>query len=164
MADRLTEVGDIVVAKLIDVWEPAEPDAVQREYGVEADLDTLEGRRVYVFALGDGEAERLDRATVVWEYRLGIVVVERYERAAAGSTVSAAGLPPKEWMDERVEFCRETVLDTLNVDREADYLGTPATLYTQSITRDVAYDFEAYRDDGVFWCEMSLALREKIAG
>ena len=152
MADRLLEVADIVVAAVDAAWDPAEPDKCSREYGVEGDLTTVKGRRLYAFPVGDGEAERLDRTTVVWEYRFVLIAFERYE---------PAGLPPKEWMDDRLNWYRTTVYDALNVDRASEYLG--GTLYTQAITRDLAYDFDAYRD-GVFWCEGSLALREKIAG
>jgi hypothetical protein len=156
VADRLLEVADVAVAAIDAAWTgKGANDAVSRAYGVEETLDTIVGRQVYVFPIGDAEVERLDRATVVREYQLAIIAVEKS---------AAAGLPSKEWMDERLLFCRQKVYDVLNVDRVTEYLGTPATLYTQSIDRDVAYDFDAFRDHSVFWCEINVRLREAVAG
>lgn len=159
--DRLLDVADIIVARLRVVWQPGEPDEVSREYGIEEDVDAgdftkLHGRKLRVFPMGDGEVERLDRATVLWEYRFALVGYEHYK--------DSPGLPPAKWMDDRVKWGREVVFDTLNIDKVADYLGTPATLYTQSIDRPLAYDFDIYRECSAFWTGFELVMREVRSG
>ena len=152
MADRLLEVADIAAAAVSTAWSPTAPDSVSREYGDEEPAATFTGRRVYVFPMGDGEVERISRTEVEWYYKLAIVSAEKY---------TGAGLPTKAWMDERVEWAGDKVYDVLNVDRQSEFLGTPATLYTQSIDRSEAYDFDLYRK-GFFWCVIEVELRELV--
>ncbi len=155
MADRLLEVADIAAAAIGAAWSPVAPDSVAREYGDEEPTASFLGRRVYVFPMGDGEVDRISRSEVEWSYRLAIVVAEKYD---------GVGLPTKAWMDTRVEFTRTKVYDVLNVDRQSEFLGTPATLWTQSIDRPEAYDFESYRKLGFFWSSVEVELRELVAG
>lgn len=154
MADRLLVVGDIIVTAISAAWSPTSPDLVAREYGEEEDTKAFTGRRVYVFPIGDGEAERISRDEVEWSYRFAIVTAEKY--------TDAAGLPTKAWMDTRLQFVREFVYDVLNVDEQEDHLD--GTLWTYTIDRTEAYDFEAYRTLGFFWSVVEVELREVVAG
>ena len=154
--DRLLEVADVAAAAINAAWTGrGANDGAERSYGLQISLEELVGRKVLVIPIGDGEVERLDRATTIREYRLAVITVER---------CLETGLPSDDWMDQRLEFCREVVFDILNVDRKTEYLGTPATLYTESIDRPSAFDQDLYWDSNAFLCQIDVALREKVSG
>jgi len=103
MAARIVDLCDAVVALL--------PTGAERVYEVSIDAETLEGRAVYVFPSKYGYLEVLTRADDQSEYAVSVLIAERYPDA---------GPAPKAWLDERVEWVQDNVLDVLDDPRGAE--------------------------------------------
>ena len=112
MAARILDVCDALVAAIQAAWSPASPDGVERGYVSKIKVGELTGRRVYVFPLrySDSPASRSENLT---DYSVGVVVVERYRDA---------GVPDKDWTDERVTFVEEVVYSALDFGGDEDVL------------------------------------------
>jgi len=126
---RVLDVCDACVTAISVAWPPTDPDAVSRVYEVDLDASALTGRKVYVFPAGTAWVELGTRAGDIHDERVQVLVVERY---------ADAGVVPKSWVDERVAFVQDFVLDLLDDPR-----GQPVPGYwCQESAVDPVYDIE----------------------
>ena len=148
---------DALVASLTARWATAAPDAVSREYLTDAKLETLTGRRVWVFP-----AEYTDRpaarAEDLNEYRVAVVVTERYAAQAAATSAAL-----KEWADERVDFVRELIVDGFDFGRHGvnGLLAVGAReLWTAEIDPVEVYDPALLETKKLFWSSVEFVFQE----
>lgn len=143
---RVLDVCDACVTAISVVWPPTAPDSVSRIYEVDIDAATLTGRKVYVFPAGSGWVELGTRLGDIHDEKVQVVVVERY---------TEAGAVPASWLDDRVEFVQDYVLDTLDDPR-----GEPVPGYwCQESSVDVVYDLEELVQRKLFWSVSSFTFR-----
>ena len=160
MAAQITTLADALTAAVLAAWNAslvapatvAAPDEVSREYVADVDLDSLTGRKVYVFSGSDYENGPVTRGEDEWVYRIQAVIVERY--------AEGAGRPPKAWMDARVEFVQNIVSGTLDYVRELLSVGG-REITTQSNTVSV-YDTAKFSEHKCFWSEVVFEFRETM--
>lgn len=157
MAARVNEVGDALVAAILAIWPDGAdaPNAVERTYLVPTDLNTLTGRKVWVTPVAF-EDENASRDENLGKYSHAIVIAERYE---------PGGVPPRAWMDERVEFVQAVydLVGSYGNRRASGWLeaGTPARrLWTDRAAVPTVYDWQTMNSDHGFWAEMEVEHRE----
>jgi hypothetical protein len=97
---------DALVAALVADWQPAAPDGAERAYFKRiADADggdlKLDGRRVVVYPTDYGN-DPASRGEDEFTHTVTVQVFERYPDA---------GDPPTEWIDERVDFVYEKIVN-----------------------------------------------------
>jgi hypothetical protein len=156
---RIIELCDAAVDALVAAWPggPTLPDAVTRVYGAEVVLSEdyesalIRGRQVYVFPATYSNKRILDRKSLLNQYAIAVLVVERY--------TDGAGKPLDEWMDERVEFVQDAILGTLG-DIRLRLLGTLAIDPEQLGSVDVIYDRDLYMQRKTFWSQCSFVYQE----
>lgn len=146
VAARVLDVCDACVAAIAAAWSPAGDDSVSRVYEVDIDAATLAGRKVYVFPAGMAWVELGTRLGDVHDEKVTVVVVERY---------GEAGAVPAAWLDSRVEFVQDAILDVLDDPR-----GQPVPGYwSQESAVEVVYDLEELVQRKLFWSVASFTFR-----
>jgi hypothetical protein len=103
---------DELVALLAGAWGPSDPDGVERHYyrrwgDADSGEDELAGRRVVIYPQ-DYQSDAETRGEDKYRHRIVVQVVERY---------TDGGDPPKEWMDERVDFVYARVVQLFDFGR-----------------------------------------------
>jgi len=154
---RIVEVADGVVARINTVWAPVAPNTVSRQYELpmhENDL-IVSGRQVWVFPDGYLRIEPATRASYLNEYRIRVVIAERY--------ADAAGPAPTAWLDARLYFVASMIVDAL--DYAAAATGMPTglllnNLWTESIEVVEAYAHDLLAENKLFFSEVIFAFRE----
>lgn len=153
MASNILTVCDALVSAIDTAWttKVADSGATSREYIAPvstAELSSLTGRKVYVIP-GDHVKSAETRGENRWEYRVGVLVVERY---------ISAGLPPKAWMDARVEFVETTIANACDYWRSL--LGISGREVWTELLETKTYDVDLLNESNLFWSEVQLDLRE----
>lgn len=153
MAARITAVCEAVVARLEARLAPVPPDAVSRAYLPEVGEGPRgkwpDGRRVYVFPDGYSQVATATRAEDTDEYRVAVVVAERYD---------GPGPVPAGWVDERVDWVEQLVEDL--GDARGEYLL--GTLRPEAAEVSQVYDPVLLRQTpGGFVSEVLLTYREE---
>lgn len=150
-----------LVTYLRQQWGPSAPSSVNRGYGHVRRVDLAEqvGRQVVIFPIGytNGPAER---GHDFYEHRIGVVVFEKYPDAA-GSDV----LVPDEWIDERVDWVNQFVVEGLDFTHDETYGAVaPFNRNLQTLSNDVPEMFDAEKlvTDKQFWCSVEIEYRELI--
>lgn len=148
---------DALVADLAGRWSPVAPDAVSREYLTEARLESLTGRRVWIFpaTYADRPASRGEELS---DYRVAVVVTEKLPWQTA---VTSAVL--KEWADERVDFVRELIADGFDFGRETGrgLLTTGGReLWTAEVEPVEVYDPALLETKKLFWSAVEFTFQE----
>jgi hypothetical protein len=118
---RIIDVRDGCVSAIVTAWNAsASPmgsnDACSAEYEfplAENDLAGMSGRKVYVYPRRRDRREHASRSQYFNDYEIGIAIAERY--------TAAAGLVPTAWVDARVNFVEQMVIDTIDYDEETSY-------------------------------------------
>ncbi len=146
VSSRVLTVCDACVAAISTFWSPTGDDSVERLYEVDLDASTLTGRKVYVFPAGTAWVELGTRAGDVHDERVQVLVVERY---------TDAGPATKQWVDERVEFVQDAVLDLLDDPREQPVTG----YWCQESAVDPVYDIEELTQRKLFLSLASFTFR-----
>lgn len=109
----IADIVDAVGAEIAAHWSPSGNDEVIRRDFDNRELDGLAGRKVWLFDRGESEVEKAARGASTWEYRVRLVVAEPY---------TAAGGMPGEWIDERTQWVRETIVTPLGNERRRPVL------------------------------------------
>ena len=154
MAATIRLVCDAVVAAIVADWVPTAPDGVERVYLPDTDeAYAVVGRRIFVFPLGQAQADIASRAEDRNEFRVGVMLVENY---------AAAGTPSREWCDERVDFFDGLyqLLGNPRTPHEDPLFPAPlAQVYPDDAAIVVSYDADELRDKKLFWSLMELTYR-----
>lgn len=103
MGARILDLCDAVVALL--------PAGAERVYEVSIEAESLATRVVYVFPTTYGYLETLTRKDDQSEYKVSILIAERY---------TGAGAAPNAWLDERIEWVQDNILDVLDDPRSSE--------------------------------------------
>lgn len=149
-ASGLLDVRDRVAAALARLADPAAAVTVETAFApdwLDPDLwkdnpglaARFTGRRVFVFAAGKAQAATASRKLDLNEYRVEVVVIERY---------AAAGPPPDDWVAERVAW-----VETEIYDRLGDARAVPLPVrdcFPQSQEWDQVYSYELLRELKLF--------------
>ena len=110
MIARVLDVCDAVANLINREWGPTAPDAVTSEDFIpELAVDTITGRKVYVMPSQYGQAEVLDRASDLNEYRITIIIVEKY---------TVANGPTNTWVRNLMLFVQDQIYDRLMNHRD----------------------------------------------
>jgi hypothetical protein len=164
MASRVVEVRNAVAAWLTEVILQNAPGtavvATSRRIEIDDQVEdtTPAGRQVFVYPRGYGQVEAETRNTDLMEFRIGIIVVERY---------ADPGVPPDSWVDDLSAWVEAWIYSPLNVIgvREDDQPTTDEELWAgfHCETADVLaeYDLEALTEHKIFWSELEFAFREE---
>jgi hypothetical protein len=148
MEARVIEFCDAVVAAILASWVPVSPNAVSSEYEPDFDIATITGRKVYVFPAGYGQAGTVTRGEDENEYRVSVIIMERY---------TDEGAVPKAWLNARVLWVQNSLYVPLTDARAASILGE-SWPETGDVT--TVYDLDVLRDYKVFLSEIEIAYRE----
>jgi len=152
IAATIRLLADAVAARIAAGWTPTAPNAVTRVYLPDVEEATrLEGRQVYVaFPLGYGQAETADRAEDSRDYRVDVLVAECFR--------GAAGPPPRDWLDERIDFVDGLWRD-LGQARAALFAAPFENAYPVRAEVTTAFDPESLREEKLFWSLLELTYR-----
>lgn len=157
MAAGIIELCDQVVALIEAEWEPGLPNQVERVYVAPAtveELASLTGRKVYVFPGRKLTKGATDRECDAIDWSVGILCIERY---------TDAGLLPKEWMDQRVEWQEDVVEYAIDYDGREGWLEfNSRQLRTMSIETEV-YDVDKHEEFKLYWSETEVIFEEPAA-
>ena len=156
MASNILTVCDALVTAIDAAWttKTADSGSVSREYIAPlstSELSSLTGRKVYVIP-GDYVNNPATRKEDQWEYRIGVLVVERY---------ASAGLPSNSWMDTRVDFVENIVANACDYSHSLLSVSN-REVWTESLETQT-YNLDLLNESNLFWSETSLVLREIIA-
>lgn len=149
---------DALVALIDDAWEHSAPDAVSREYiapTAEADLHKLLGRKVYLFPMAFETTDE-NRTENRYGYRVGAVVIERFEDADKASSAAV-----KAWLDERLDFVEQRLIDGLDFGQGHTLLAIGGRrIWTDTIEIPQRYDIDLLHEKKVFRCDLGFMFRE----
>lgn len=148
MSSRVLDVCDACVTAISAAWSPAGNDSVSRVYEVDLDAATLTGRKVYCFPAGSAWLEPGTRAGDLHDEKVQVVVVERYPDA---------GAVPTAWLDTRVAFVQDSVLDLLDDSRSSP--GPVPGYWCQESSVDVVFDLEELVQRKLFLSVCSFTFR-----
>ena len=168
MSAAILDVCDGLVDDLRESWEtvtgtaPIYPSEVKRMYIGPVGLDKLLGRKVWVFP-ASYSAENItrgpvdDEATKQNDFRIEVVVVERYTESDAIDSDAARG-----WIDERVTFVQDAIFGRINNYGKPDLLVASgrSPIFCESFEAVDVYDAERLDVHKVFWSRMEFLLRE----
>jgi hypothetical protein len=110
----------------------------------------LTTRSVFIIPLGYENPEMATRSEDVMDYRIGIVVCERY---------TGMGAPPQDWLRERKQWVAENIYDVLLDQRAEPILDK---IWPQAGAVTVACDPEMVREHKIFWSEIEVTFREIV--
>lgn len=133
-------------ADLVRAWwaDMGPDDSVESKYSFRIDAKSHKGRKVYAVAAAEESPGPADRGADVYDYRVALVTVERFE---------PAGDVPEEWIDERVRFT-EFMWKFVGEAREIRLLGDPAIagseLFPKAAAVTTVYDFEELTERKLF--------------
>ena len=162
MAARISEVCDGVLAFLGGLINPQPPDVVEGAYVTADAIETLDGKRVRVFPVAYGDAERLARWRVMKEYKVATVVEVPYLSPASPA---ASGAVPPAWVDDQIAWVEANVFDPLNTAfvHKADGLLL-GTLTCWSCAVVLVYDVQRLAEEKVFASIVQVSYRESETG
>jgi hypothetical protein len=144
---------DALVSAVTTGWVPTAPDAVTRVYQIPVKVESLSGRQVWIFPVSYGD-EPATRGEDLNSYRVAVVVAERY---------TAAGDPTSNWIDTRVNFVKDEIVDGLEFVRGSDNgLLSISTreIWTAERSEVPVYDVELLTQKKLFWCEIEFVFQE----
>lgn len=132
-------------------------DEVSRQYLAsvsEKELHQLVGRKVYFFPMAY-ETEDANRGENRYGYRVGCVVVERFEDADKATSTAM-----RDWLDTRLDFVETKLIDGLDYGQNGLLsLGT-RRFWTESIEIPQRYDVELLAEKKLFRCDLGFMFRE----
>lgn len=148
---------DDLVNALVAAWSPVAPDEVLRDYfprygdGEDSSVALTAGRKV-VICPSDYDSVYETRAHDLYTHSVTVVVIERY---------ADRGVPPKSWIDERVEFVHTHVVKGFDFGRS----GGPAwnrQLRTASIDVEVCDPEKLVTGGHLFLATVEILFRESV--
>lgn len=149
---------DDLVSALETAWGPSGSDGVERAYfkrlGDPDDADTkITGRRVYVFPTGYDSANA-DRSENDYQHRVSVLVAERY--------AEAAGDPPRDWVDDRVDFVHRYVVQGLDFSTNGPPSWNPKLLTLSAEVAAIVDLEKLVTGNRLFYCLINLVFSELV--
>lgn len=166
MASRIVEVRDAVAARLTAWLAANDPGSATVTTTRRLEIADTQpgGRTVFVLPAGYTQLEPGTRTTDWTDYRVAVVVVERY---------AAPGDPPDSWADDLsawVEANVWAVLQVIGTRHPADVDPIDPTPLLATTDEDglvcygaevgLEYDLEALQEHRLFWSELAFTFRE----
>lgn len=145
---RLIEVADAVVTRITSNLDVPGSATVAREYTIDVRAEDVSGRLVYVLPGGVENQGPATRSDDFDDYKIGVVIVERYTGTAADR---------KAWLDARLLWVQTQIWDRLQDVRAYGLLLS--SLWPQ-LSNWLAYDYELLRQKKLFWSELEITFRE----
>lgn len=154
MAARVLELADAVVVAIQAGWDDPAPATVSRVYlfdvpDSDLGLRSVEGRQVYVFPAGIADAGLVTRNTSQTEYRIAVLIVERY---------TEPGDPPSSWVDDRVTWVETEIWNKLSAFNAL--ASQERGVWAETAESVSIYDAAILREHRCFWSEFEFAYRE----
>lgn len=153
---------DQLVTVLTAAWDAADPprganDTVSREYTTPVAVESLNGRKVYLFPIdyGGDPASRLEDW---YMHGVAVLTVERY---------ADAGPPPNDWVDERVDFVHDLLFSGLDYSHNGPLRWTDAQSVKRTVWTDQSgpvpvFDVGMLATKKLFWSEVEFVFREAL--
>ncbi len=140
---------DKLAAVIAAAWNPTAPSAVLRCYQFTFDTEATTGRRVYVMPTDYGN-EPATRSEDDWRHKVTVVIAERYTVAGEVST---------EWIDERVDFVYDRIVDGLDYSHAGPLVWSGRSVLTLGADVEVC-DLDTLRTKKTFWSVVNLEFLE----
>lgn len=150
IATPTVSLCDELVSLIGTSWEPAAPSAVERVYFMRQVAKDLTGRRVWVFPTNYGVAPE-NRAENAVAHRITLLTAERYE---------PAGMPPVEWIDERVDFVFTEIVDALYFAQAGPHTFDNRRVWTTGVEVEVCDLEKITTTPAVFWSVVEFEFAE----
>lgn len=151
---------DQLVTTVEASWDHVSPHSVSREYLgniSEKELNTFEGRRVYLFPV-EYQKESDNRFEDRFGYGVAVTVIERYEDADKATSAAV-----KEWLDERLDFVETSVIDALDFGKGTVLRFGTREVWTESIECPLRYDVDLLAEKKLFRCDVRFMFRELLS-
>lgn len=149
---RSDDLAAAVVA-LIQTASAGDPATIAQGFAPDPKRISLADKRVYVFALSPTTVAQLTRRDELREYKVAIVVVERYDEPATGAEVEPV---PETWIKERKSWVVDYIYDTLNPKDVR-----PLSMWPNRCEIVTDVDF-ANLQNKIFWSEIEVDYREVV--
>lgn len=149
LGDAISRTADPAVRVTVHGDYAPDWDEVD-QWADDPDADgTFDRLHAYVFPAGKAQAATASRGKDLSEYRLEVVLVERYDGAEA--------VPPRAWVKGRIDWVEVEVFDRFN-DARADPYPVEG-YYPQSVEWVTAYDPADLRERKMFRSGLVITLR-----
>jgi hypothetical protein len=157
LAARLIEVCDGAAAAINTAWVPVLPNAITRDYAAELQTVAVSGRQVFVSPpIDDDEPARqiqkISRSEVINGFKVRVEIYEKY---------TLPGMPPKAWLDTRVQFV-DTIYTALDLITPGAYLLS--SLWCEEMAKVYIADAEAVFRDKMFFAAIDADFHELVEG
>lgn len=151
MAAEITTVCEAIKDWIVLGLDAPTDATVSRVYIAPVDVDTLTGRKIFVFPLkySNGPATRGEDE---WVYGVQVTCVEKY---------NTAGNPTNEWIDTRVDFVQAKISDRCDFVRTLFTFATSRELFTQTNEVNV-YDEALLSQEKLFRSDVVFEFRETL--
>lgn len=147
---RTIEVRDGLKDRIDELWPVVDrasaDDLVLTPWTFRIEADKHKGRKVYIFPSAY-LTEIASRSSDRGDYIYVLIVVERYREA---------GVPPDEWIDERVNFC-EWLINNIGDARGPKLLDS---LWPETSGVSVVFDLEELTEKKLFVSVLNVTYRE----
>ena len=149
MASNILTVADVIATRITSGLDGGDTTTVSRVYNAPTNIDTVSGRKVYVFPVGysNSPANRAEDSQV---YVIHVTILERY---------TTAGDPTNAWLDARVDFVSEHVVERCDFVRELLTFETTRRLYTIS-SEVTVYDIDYLTTNKLFLSDVRFEFGE----
>lgn len=121
------------------------------EQGFIPEHATVTGRAVHVFSLPGTTVSQMTRAKELREFKVSVVVINRYTDPVDGSAVEVI---PESWVQEQKTWVQDYVFDLLNAKAVRPLSMWPARC--ELVTEVDAQQLK----DKIFWSEVEIDYRE----
>lgn len=129
------------------------PDSIELAYAPEADRIAMTGLAVYVFSLDPTTVGNVTRKKEMREYKVSVVIVQRYADAAE-SGIEAV---PEAWVQEKKSWVEDFVYSTLN-----PRTVRPLDMWPNRCEITNLVDYAQLRTNKIFWSEVEVDYREIV--
>lgn len=127
------------------------PTSIEQAFAPEHDKIAMSGKYVYLFSLPGTTVAGLSKAKELREFKVGIVIVERYSDPAAGAAVETV---PTSWVQARKSWVETYVFNTLNSKNTR-----PLSMWPNRCEWVTEVDFQQLKHK-IFWSEVEIDYRE----
>lgn len=129
------------------------PGSLEQGFAPELERISMSGTSVYIFSLPKTTVGAVSRAKELQEYKVAIVIVERYTEAAADDEEAV----PEEWLQDRKSWVEDYVFDVLNSKGMR-----PLSMWPNRCEWTTDVDWQQLRSNKVFWSEIEVDYREIV--
>ena len=153
----IDQVADDVVTLIAAAWSPIAPNAVAAVDLPFAELESIVGIQVWVFAADYSDNAPITRGEDEADYTVAVVVASRWPNQ---------GDPTKVWIRSMRSFVEQKIYNVLTEPRTVQLAVTTAAgtgyLWPQRVDVVQSYDPAMLREKKLFWCDMEVTFRGNL--